>query len=289
MRPLLVIGRSGNLARALHAVRSEGVVFQDRTVFDITWDSATLGAALDAIAPSAIINTAAFAKVDKAEADPDGAFLLNRDAPAALAALCAARDIPLLHFSSDYVFDGAKGAPYAEDDAKAPLNLYGRSKAEGEDAVLAAHPRAIVLRTSWVFGAEGDNFLNTMLRLAETRESVDVVADQHGRPTGALDLAQACYALCDHVTADSSAAGIFHYAGTGDATWADLAEAIFAESAKRGGPHARVNRVSSAAYGAPARRPADSRLDCRKIEADFGITPRAWREALTECIATRLA
>lgn len=285
MSRILVIGKSGNVARALAATARADLVFQDRTQFDITRTGA-LGGWLDALAPTAVINTAASAKVDAAESDPDGAFRLNRDAPAALAAACAARDLPLLHLSSDYVFDGAKGAPYAEDDAKAPLSVYGHSKSEGEDAVLAAAPRAIVLRTSWVFGNESANFLNTMLKLAESRESIDVVADQRGRPTWARDLAEACIALVTHARDDPRVRGLYHYSGAGDASWADLAEAIFAESAKRGGPHARVKRVTSAAFGAPTRRPADSRLDCAKIAA-LGIRPRDWREALSACMDER--
>ena len=184
---LLVLGASGQLATALRAAADTRTIVTalGRADIDLARPDAeeTLAAALHAHAPDAVVNAAGYTAVDAAESDAAGAFALNYDAPRAAAQACAAAGVAFVHVSTDYVFDGAKGAPYAETDAKQPLNIYGRSKSDGEDAVLAAHERAAVVRTSWVFSATGSNFVKTMLRLAGERDGVDVVADQIGRPT----------------------------------------------------------------------------------------------------------
>ena len=284
---ILVLGRSGQVARELEKLGApEGfqLEFAGRERLDLALaDPSPLVAE---IAPAAVINAAAYTAVDKAESEPDAAYRLNRDVPALLAQACAAAGVPLVHFSTDYVFDGTKPAPYVETDPVDPTGVYGRSKAEGEAAVLAAGGPAIVLRTSWVYSAFGANFVKTMLRLAATREELGVVADQLGRPTWAEDCAlgalRSVRALLD---GEVGGAGLFHLAGEGDATWADFAEAIFDVSAARGGPAARVKRITTADYPTPARRPANSRLDCGKMVRTLGLQPRPWRESLKACFA----
>ncbi|HVY85329.1 MAG TPA: dTDP-4-dehydrorhamnose reductase [Caulobacterales bacterium] len=283
---VLVFGKSGQLAQALAECAGDDVsiVALGRGACDLTQTSAIAMAIADA-APDAVINAAAYTAVDKAESEPEAAEALNALAPAAMAAACAARGVPFVHVSTDYVFDGAKSAPYIESDPIAPQSAYGRSKAGGERDVLASGARAAILRTSWVYSAHGANFVKTMLRLAATRDEIGVVADQFGRPTWARDLADACLASAKALVAGKDeAAGVFHYAGGGDATWADFAEAIFAEAARRGLPNARVKRITTADYPTPAKRPANSRLDTTKIEAALGIRARPWREALALCM-----
>lgn len=282
---LLVIGKNGQVAHEVvrRAPADVTVTALGRDAFDIT-DLAAIPALLDANPCDAVLNAAAYTAVDKAESERDVAFLLNADAPGAFARACAERGVPLVHLSTDYVFDGAKSAPYAETDPIAPQSVYGASKAAGEEAVRASGARAAIVRTSWVYASHGGNFLRTMLRLAETREELGIVADQLGRPTWAADLAEACIAMARKLHAgEARAQGVFHYAGAGDASWADFAEAIFAENAKRGAKRARVNRITTADYPTPAKRPANSRLDTSKIEA-LGIATRDWRVALALCM-----
>jgi dTDP-4-dehydrorhamnose reductase len=284
---ILVLGRSGQVARELEklgAPKGLELVFAGRERLDLA--AADPGPLIQELHPAAVINAAAYTAVDKAESEPDAAFRLNRDVPAALARACAAAKAPLVHFSTDYVFDGTKPAPYVETAAVNPTGVYGASKAEGEAAVMAAGGPAIVLRTSWVYSAFGANFVKTMLRLAATREELGVVADQLGRPTWAEDCARGALrsvqALLD---GEVTGAELFHLAGEGDATWADFAEAIFEASAARGGPSARVNPITTADYPTPARRPANSRLDCGKMVRTLGLQPRPWRESLAACFA----
>lgn len=281
---ILVIGQSGQVATELARLAlPPGVTLETmgRARFDLR-DVAGVAEKLRAARPAAVINAAGYADVEGAESNEAGAFLLNRDGPAALARACADLGAPLVHLSTDYVFDGAKGAPYREDDARAPLSVYGRSKAAGEDAVLQSGAAAAILRTSWVFAGHGRNFVRTMLRLAETQDTLRVVGDQVGRPTWARDVAQASLDATLRLRA-GGAHGVFHFAGAGEASWAEFAEAIFAAAAARGAKSARVERVTTAAFGAKAARPADSRLDTTKIEA-LGAQPRPWREALALCL-----
>jgi dTDP-4-dehydrorhamnose reductase len=282
---ILVLGRSGQVARELEKLGPpEGfeLEFAGRERLDLT--TADPGQLVRETRPAAVINAAAYTAVDKAESEPEAAFRLNRDVPAALALACAEAGVPLVHFSTDYVFDGSKVAPYVETDPVNPAGVYGASKAEGEAQVLAAGGPAIVLRTSWVYSALGANFVKTMLRLAATREEIGVVADQIGRPTWAEDCARgalrAVQALLD---GEVKGPELFHLAGAGDASWADFAEAIFAESAARGGPSARVKRIATADYPTPARRPANSRLDCTKMIGALDWPMRDWRLSLAAC------
>ncbi|HWA00038.1 MAG TPA: dTDP-4-dehydrorhamnose reductase [Caulobacterales bacterium] len=283
---ILVLGKNGQLAQALAARNSDklAIVALGREACDLLRPD-SIAAALAREAPNAVINAAAYTAVDKAESEPDAAMALNAVAPGAMAAACAARGTPFVHVSTDYVFDGLKTSPYVETDPIAPQSVYGRTKAEGEAAVTHAGGEAAILRTSWVYASTGANFVRTMLRLAATREELGVVADQLGRPTWARDLADACLASAIALAnRDAAARGVFHYGGAGDATWADFADAIFAEAAKRGMPSARVNRITTADYPTPAKRPANSRLATTKIEAALGLRARPWREALALCM-----
>lgn len=274
---ILVIGRTGQLARALQRVGGDAVDAWGRERLDLS-ELDSIARKLSDSGASAVINAAAYTAVDAAENDMVNAFLLNADAPRMIAQTCAELGVPLVHLSSDYVFDGAKVGAYVESDARSPLNVYGRSKAEGEDAVLAAG--GCVVRTSWVFAAEGKNFVRAMLALAQKSDRVSVVSDQIGRPTWSDDLARACLAVATQPGAGSE---VFHFAGADDASWADFAEGVFAEARTRGLKSAQVSRILSAEYPAAAPRPANSRLDSSKITALTGVTPRPWREALRLC------
>ena len=226
-----------------------------------------------------MINAAAYTAVDRAEQEEALATRINAAAPAAMAQACAARGIPFLHVSTDYVFDGSGDRPWREDDPVGPLNAYGRSKLAGEAAVRAAGGRHVILRTSWVFSAEGANFLTTMLRLSETRDSLSVVADQLGGPTPAAEIAATLLRMAAALCAGQGG-GTYHYAGAPAISWAGFARAILA----RAGRDVTVTDIPSSAYPTPARRPLNSRLDCAKLRADFGITPADWRAGLSAAL-----
>jgi len=286
---VLVFGRAGQVARAL-AERPGGMAlsFAGRDTLDLTAPTADIAGLIARTGPDAVINAAAYTAVDRAESEPQICARLNRDAPLAMAEACAAADIPFAHFSTDYVFDGLKGSPYVESDARSPVNVYGRSKAEGEAALeaLAAERggRGAVIRTSWVFSARGPSFLQSMLRLARDREELGVVDDQHGRPTSADACAAAALALIRRLLdRDPAAPGLVHMAGADAMSWADFAETIFAASRARGGPSARVRRIATAEYPTPAVRPRDTRLDCSRMEAMVGWRPPPLSEALADC------
>ena len=208
-----------------------------------------------------------------------------------MARAAARLGVPLIHLSTDYVFDGRKPSSeaYAETDATNPLGVYGRSKRAGEEAVLAAHPPSLVLRTSWVFSPFGANFLKTMLRLGAERESLRVVSDQAGNPTSALDLAEIILQIAPGLAADPAPGGIFHLTNTGSTSWHGFAAAIFEASAGHEGPRPRLEPITTADYPTPARRPANSRLDTSAFTRRFGITPRPWQKAVAETVARVLA
>ena len=241
---------------------------------------------METFRPDYIINAAAYTAVDKAENDAERAFAVNRDGARHLAEAAEAAGAVMLHISTDYVFDGAGGAPYDEAAPTAPQNIYGASKLAGEQAVLAACRRAVVMRTSWVFGANGQNFVKTMLRLGRERDSLGIVADQYGAPTAAADIAAALITIVRRHTPEQLAerAGIYHYCGSPYASWFEFAETIFAEAAAQGvlAKIPAVKPIATADYPTPAKRPADSRLDCGKIRAVFGIGPCDWHSALSD-------
>ncbi|QGM48136.1 dTDP-4-dehydrorhamnose reductase [Methylocystis heyeri] len=253
-------------------------------------DASSVSAALETARCDVIVNAAAYTAVDKAESDEDGAMRVNAAGAGHVARSAAALGVPVLHISTDYVFDGALERPYREDDATGPTGAYGRSKLEGEQRVLAAHPDAVVLRTAWVYSPFGANFLKTMLRLGETREELGVVADQIGNPTSALDIADAVLEIATRIVVDPSPAlrGVFHMTGQGEASWADFAEEIFGQAQRRGRKPVRINRIATADYPTPARRPANSRLDNSKLRQAYGVILPQWRDSVSDCVARLL-
>lgn len=239
----------------------------------------TLAALVARIAPDVVVNAAAYTAVDAAETDRDAAFRANAEAPAALAAACAQSGALLVHYSTDYVFDGNATRPYREDDPTAPMGVYGASKLAGEEAVRASGARHLVFRTAWVYASHGRNFMRTMLRLAAEREELRVVADQVGTPTPAALIADVTAQVLARPFAGS---GLWHLAATGGTSWHGFASAIVALAHARGliARAPRVVPIATADYPTPARRPAWSRLDCGRLERDFGIALPGWQEAL---------
>lgn len=273
----LVFGATGQVARELD--RRDGVTTLDRDAADLT-DPAACADRIGTGDWDAVINAAAYTAVDRAEEEEALATRINGDAPAAMAAAAAARDIPFLHISTDYVFDGGGSAPRAPADPVGPLGAYGRSKLAGERGVMAAGGRAAILRTSWVFSAHGANFVKTMLRLGATRDQLSVVADQVGGPTPAGDIASALLVMAGAMR-DGQAGGVYHFAGAPAVSWAAFARAIFDVA----GLAVRVEDIPSRAYPTPAARPLNSRLDCSGSETDFGIVMPDWRAGLTAVVA----
>lgn len=286
---ILVTGRKGQVAQALgeRGASQEGieVIAFGRPELDLL-APASVAAALRVAAPDAVVNAAAYTAVDKAESEPALAHAANAEGAGAVAAAAAALGVPVVHLSTDYVFSGGLDRPYREDDATGPLGAYGRSKLAGEAAVAAAAPNHAILRTAWVYSPFGSNFVKTMLRLASTRDAVGVVADQHGSPTSALDIADAVLTVCRNLLArdDARLRGIFHMTGAGDATWAELAAAVFSTSAACGGPSAAVEPIPTSAYPTPATRPANSRLNCAKLLGAHGVALPDWRSSVAGCV-----
>ena len=283
---ILVFGESGQVAKALAGLRSgltSELAFSGRDRCDLLRDDPT--ELIQSATPSAVINAAAYTAVDKAQSEPDAAMRLNRDAPEAMAKACAARGIPFVHISTDYVFGGDKPEPYVETDPVAPLGAYGRSKSEGESAVMDAGGRWTIFRTAWVVAPEGKNFVRTMRRLAEERELVRVVDDQHGRPTLASDIAEMCLrAASSSADGKPRLEGLYHLAGAGDAAWADVAERVFQSVERLTGRRPVLERITTADYPTPAKRPANSRLDTSKLEKAANWAPRPWQEAVDLCL-----
>ena len=284
---ILITGGSGQVGHCLKA-QLEGCAelsVPDSSALNIA-DRRSVRQAVETFRPDYIINAAAYTAVDKAENDAERAFAVNRDGARHLAEAAEAAGATMLHISTDYVFDGAGGAPYDEAAPTAPQNIYGASKLAGEQAVLAACRHAVVMRTSWVFGAHGQNFVKTMLRLGRERDSLGIVADQYGAPTAAADIASALITIVRHHTPEQLAehAGIYHYCGSPYASWFEFAETIFAEAAAQGvlAKIPAVKPIATADYPTPAKRPADSRLDCGKIRTVFGIGPCDWHSALSD-------
>ncbi len=285
-----MIGGAGQVASALAELGGARVVRVGRPALDFDRPE-SLDAALEACAPALVVNAAAWTAVDAAEQEPDAAWRANADGPARLAGFCAGRGIPLIHVSTDYVFDGLKGSPYTERDAPNPTGVYGRSKLAGEQAVLAAWDRVTVLRTSWVYSPVGKNFVRTMLAAGGRGVPLRVVADQRGCPTSAWDLGAAILGVADGVLAGwrPELGGVFHAAGTGDTTWHGLAVAVFEAAAEHGRPVPEVIPIATADWPTPARRPPDSRLDCARLAEVFGVRLPPWRDGVARTVAAALA
>jgi dTDP-4-dehydrorhamnose reductase len=262
------------------------IVAPTRADFDLL-DAASIERNIAARDWAAIINCAAYTAVDKAESEPQAAFAINAEAPGIMARAAATRAIPLLHVSTDYVFDGSKPDAYFEEDPVAPLGVYGASKEAGERAVRDAGGRSIILRTAWVVSPWGHNFVKTMLRLGGERDELGVVADQVGCPTSAIDIAETLLILAERLLGDRrEPCGTYHFVNSGQASWYDLASAVFAYAGARGMKIPRVNAIATADYPTPARRPANSRLSTAKLERTFGMKPRPWQEAVEEILVS---
>lgn len=281
---ILVIGKQGQLAQCVAAAGRADVVSAGRPDVDLLKPE-TLAKALDRVKPDVVLNAAAYTFVDKAESDAASSFGINRDGPAELARLCAARGIVLIHVSTDCVFDGTKAAPYEPEDKPAPLGVYGQSKWEGEQAVAEACPQHLIVRVQWVFSEYAQNFVRTMLTLAQTREEVTVVEDQVGYPTYCPDLAAGLLKMADAaVQPGFSGWGTYHLAGTDETDRASMADAIFAASRAVGGPSAQVNGVATADYPTPAKRPLNSRMASTKAFRAFGLRLPDWRVGLERSV-----
>jgi len=275
---ILIFGKTGQVARELARVqwpKHYTVEFLGRAECDLV-DAQAVASAVLSVRPRIVINAAAYTAVDRAEAEPEAAERINRDAPKAMASACHGLDAALIHLSTDYVFDGSKAEPYAEQDRVAPLSVYGRTKAEGESAIREVLKQHVILRTSWVFASHGTNFVRTMLRLAKERNELRIVADQKGGPTAARDIAGAIATIIGYVMEEKGAWGVFHYTGSEPSTWFDLARAIFDLS----GRHPQLVPIAAADYRTAARRPMNSVLDCERIKRDYGIRQPSWRLAL---------
>ena len=233
-----------------------------------------------------IINAAAYTQVDRAESEPDLAMHINADGAGHVAQAAAELGVPLLHLSTDYVFDGLLDRPYREDDPKNPTSVYGRSKLAGEEKIRKIHQRHVILRTAWVYSPFGVNFVKTMLRLGIDREEVSVVADQHGNPSSAIDIAEALIFIAQKLKKNLShdLYGTFHMTGGGEASWADMAQWIFRITEEKSKKNVRVRRIETKDYPTPARRPINSRLDNTKLKNIYGVSLPHWRTSLERCV-----
>lgn len=273
---ILVFGETGQVGRELAV--SGDVVSLGRDLADFT-NPDCLVAHIQDTGAGAVIIAAAYTAVDKAESEEDLATTINATAPREIARACAARDLPLVYISTDYVFDGVGDAPFATDYPTGPLGAYGRSKLAGEEAVRAAGGRHVILRTSWVFSEHGNNFVKTMLRLSESRDALTVVSDQIGGPTSAADIAVACLSIADQLAAGAKG-GTYHFSGAPDVSWANFAREIFVQTNRK----VAVTDILSSDFPTPAARPLNSRLDCASLATDLGIERPDWRSSLASVL-----
>ncbi|WP_299751196.1 dTDP-4-dehydrorhamnose reductase [uncultured Tateyamaria sp.] len=278
---ILVFGHTGQVATELRALNGPDTRIKtlDRKAADLT-DAAACAAAIVRHAPDAVINAAAYTAVDAAETETELAHAINADAPGAMARACAARDIPFVTISTDYVFSGEGEAEWLPTDPTDPQGAYGLTKNAGELAVQEAGGRSVILRTSWVVSAHGNNFVKTMLRLGKERDALTIVADQIGGPTGAAEIAAACVTIAKTLKTDPYTAGVYHFAGAPNTSWADFARAIFDMSDLE----CEVTDIPSSDYPTPAKRPLNSRMDCTSTTSAFGIARPEWRNSLSHIL-----
>ena len=274
---ILVFGKTGQVATELQRV--SGVMALGREDVDLS-DPAACAAAIHEHTPKAVINAAAYTAVDRAEDEEHLATVINGDAPTAMAKACAELGIPLVHISTDYVFNGRGNTPYRPEDVTEPQNAYGRSKLVGETGIRESGVVYAILRTSWVVSAHGTNFVKTMLHLSETRDALTVVADQIGGPTPARDIAKACLQIVNQLIQDTTKSGTYHFSGTPDVSWAEFATEIFAQASRT----VTVTPISTVEYPTPAKRPLNSRMDCHSTEQVFGIKRPNWQDGLKEIL-----
>ena len=280
---LLILGAGGQVGRALSERVGEAGRSFDRTACDIC-NPANVVRALATPQITAVVNCAAYTAVDRAESEPERAFAVNAGGAEIVARTAAARGLPVIHLSTDYVYSGTGAVPHCEDEPCAARNVYGASKAAGDAAVARVNPAHLVLRVSWVFGVHGTNFVKTMLRLGRERSELRIVTDQIGGPTEARDIADAVIALAAACRRPGFAAwGTYHFAGLPSTSWYGFAEAIFAQAR---GPRPRLAAIASGDYPTPAARPLNSALDCGRIREVFGLKQPDWRKSLRRVLAT---
>ncbi len=290
---ILVTGREGQVARSLAeraaSLPSVELIVAGRPELDLARPE-TVREAIVSARPDIVVSAAAYTAVDQAEDAPDVADAINAAGAGAVAAAAAEIGAPVIHLSTDYVFDGTAPRAHVETDETGPQSVYGRTKLAGERAVAGANPRHLILRTAWVYSPFGRNFVRTMLKLAEGRDTVRVVSDQFGNPTSAIDIADGILHIATMLRADlgPEAFGIFHLAGSGETSWSGLARAVFAESRQRGGAYASVEDIATADYPTRARRPANSRLDCAKLSRIYGWRAPAWQQSCGAVVARLL-
>ena len=272
---VLVFGSTGQVAWEIKRRGGERVTTLSRKQANLE-DPDACAATIKNSAPGAVINAAAFTAVDAAESQADTAQLVNGKAPGAMAKACAGLDIPFVHLSTDYVFSGEGERSWQAHDTPSPVNTYGKTKLAGERVVVAAGGRHVVLRTSWVFAARGQNFVASMLRLSQDRERLGVVSDQVGGPTPAADIADACLAIAAGLAEDGDRAGIYHLSGAPDVSWMDFAQEIFRQKRRK----IKLNAIPTSAYSTPAARPLNSRLDCESTRKVFSIDRPDWKKGL---------
>jgi len=291
---IAVTGRNGQVVQSL-LERASGSDIEITTIARPDVDLArpdSIEAALLALRPDAVVSAAAYTAVDLAETEIEQAHAVNGAGAGAIAKAAGVLGIPVVHLSTDYVFDGSLDRPYSEEDPTGPVGVYGQSKLAGERAIAAATDNHAILRTAWVYSPFGKNFARTMLMLASKRDEISVVSDQRGTPTNALDIADGVLAAARNLAAQPNAKhlrGVFHMTGGGEANWAEFAEAIFAASQAIGGPAARVIPIPSSAYPTPAKRPANSRLDNSKLARAHNIRLPDWRQSLPPTVARLVA
>jgi dTDP-4-dehydrorhamnose reductase len=284
--PILVFGAAGQLGRevmALAKARAIEAAGCNRASADIT-DFASVTTAILAIKPRLVLNAAAYTAVDKAESEPKAAYAANALGAETIARAAALQQVPVIQISTDYVFDGTKIGAYVETDPVAPLGAYGKTKAAGEVMVRQANPRHFILRTAWVYGSYGSNFLKTILRLSAEREELRIVADQHGCPTATQDIAEAILAIDRAVANGTEAPGTYHFAGYGVTTWHGFASAIVDAQAQATGRRPKVSPIATADFPTPARRPANSELDSSLFASVFGYRARDWQTRARETV-----
>ncbi|MEP1425822.1 MAG: dTDP-4-dehydrorhamnose reductase [Tateyamaria sp.] len=274
---ILVFGSTGQVSTELAALSDTMCLGRD--VADLT-DPQACAQAILTHAPDAVINAAAYTAVDRAESEEALATTINGHAPTAMAAACAELGIPMIHISTDYVFNGTDTKPWTPQDVTAPLGAYGRSKLIGENGVRQSGATHAILRTSWVFSAHGANFVKTMLRLGAGRDALTIVADQTGGPTPARDIAKACDSMATHLISNRDASGTYHFSGAPDCSWADFARSIFEVA----NIDCVVTDIPTSAYPTPAARPANSRMNCASLTDTFGIQRPDWRVGLIDTI-----